>query len=48
MNPLNAVLQKKAGDIDDSGKHHSNHGQYMDKRLPHRTSNHKSGEEEET
>jgi len=47
MNPLNAVLQKKAGDIDDSRKHHSNHGQYMDKRLPHRTEKH-GGEEEET
>jgi len=44
-----AMLQKKAGDIDDSGKHHSNHGQYMDKRLPHRTGQEDmSGEEEET
>jgi len=39
-----AMLQKKAGDIDDSCKHHSNHGQYMDKRLPHRDK--KGGEEE--
>jgi len=33
---------------DDSRKHHSNHGQYMDKRLPHRTGNDKSGSKEET
>jgi len=34
---------------DDSGKHHSNHGQYMDKRLPHRTGQEDmSGSKEET
>jgi len=38
-----AMLQKKAGDIDGQ-LHHSNHGQYMDKRLPHRDK--KGGEEE--
>jgi len=41
------MLQKKVGDIeDDSRKHHSNHGQYQDVRLPHRTRE-VGGEEEE-
>jgi len=31
-----AMLQKKAGDINDDQLHHSQHGQYHDKRLPHR------------
>jgi len=31
-----AMLQKKVGDIEDGRKHQSNHGQYQDKRLPHR------------
>jgi len=42
-----AMLQKKAGDIKDGQLHHSNHGQYQDVRLPHRTRKEVVGEEEE-
>jgi len=31
-----AMLQKRAGDIDDDQFHHSQHGQCQDNRLPHR------------
>jgi len=43
-----AMLQKRAGDIDDDHFHHSQHGQYSDVRLPHRTRKEVGGEKEET
>jgi len=41
-----AMLQKRAGDIDDSSKHHSNHGQYQDERLPHRSDDNSEGRDD--
>jgi len=43
-----AMLQKKAGDINDDQVHHSQHGQYQDVRLPHRDNSRSSGSKEET
>jgi len=44
-----AMLQKRAGDIDDDQLHHSQNGQYDDVRLPHRTRKEEVvGEKEET
>jgi len=42
-----AMKRKLAGEIRDDQLHHSQHGQYEDLRLPHRTEKH-GGEEEET
>jgi len=41
-------LISRSDDDKDSRYHHSNHGQYQEKRLPHRSRNEVRGEEEET
>jgi len=43
-----AMQRKLAKDVEDDQLHHSQHGQYEDVRLPHRTGQDKGGDEEET